>query len=69
MRGLAQRELHVLTAFSAENNAPCWNSTPLRLPFSASSMTPPRFGSKPMIVRISTDLPPPDAPTRPRISP
>ena len=30
---------------------------------------PLRFGSRPMMVRSSTDLPPPEAPTRPRISP
>ena len=32
-------------------------------------MVPCRLGSRPMMVRSSTDLPPPEAPTRPRISP
>jgi hypothetical protein len=70
------------SAVSEENSAPCWNSTPQRrstarrsasLTWSRSvprtSMDPPRFGSSPMIVRRSTDLPLPDPPTRPRISP
>ena len=34
-----------------------------------TSISPPWRGMRPMMVRISTDLPPPDAPTRPRISP
>jgi hypothetical protein len=34
-----------------------------------TSMLPERFGIKPMMVRISTDLPAPDGPTKPRISP
>src|SRR5690242_8748023 len=33
------------------------------------AMRPPRGGIKPMMVRSRTDFPPPDAPTRPRISP
>src|SRR5579871_2340444 len=67
---------------SEENSAPCWNRTPQRrsmLRRSSSptvsrsapitSMRPPRFGINPMMVRVSTDLPAPDAPTKPRISP
>src|SRR4051795_492922 len=32
-------------------------------------MVPARFGTRPRIVRVRTDLPCPDAPTKPRISP
>ncbi len=69
-------------AVNDENSAPCWNRIPqfpaarrvLRawLPAIAAPMTsisPLCRGSKPMIVRISTDLPPPEAPTSPRTSP
>ena len=34
-----------------------------------TSMVPARLGSRPMMVRISTDLPAPEPPTKPRISP
>ncbi len=68
---------------SDENSAPCWNRMPHRpaAPLRAAvmvgadrrspitSISPLRRGMRPMIVRISTDLPPPEAPTRPRISP
>ena len=67
---------------SEENSAPCWNRTPQRrssarraasLAFSRStpstSIVPWRFGKRPMMVRNSTDLPAPEAPTTPRISP
>src|ERR1700693_1651060 len=69
-------------AVKEENNAPCWNRIPHRRPMArvapgpawsrsipSTSMLPWRFGIRPMIVRKRTDLPPPDAPTRPRISP
>ena len=69
-------------AVSEENSAPCWNRMPQRRPIAelscgsarsrsmpSTSMLPARLGSRPMMVRNSTDLPPPDAPTRPRISP
>src|SRR5665213_3026374 len=32
-------------------------------------MRPATFGTRPMMVRVSTDLPAPEGPTRPRISP
>ena len=67
---------------SDENSAPCWNRMPHRpaalwvvrswLPPIAApitSISPLCRGMRPMIVRIKTDLPPPEAPTRPRISP
>lgn len=63
---------------SQENSAPCWNRMPqvvaapsVRPPIGrpVTSMVPPWRGMRPMMVRISTDLPPPDAPTSPRISP
>src|SRR4029079_1723967 len=67
---------------SEENSAPCWNrmpqrrSTPRRscaLALSRStpntSMRPAIFGTSPMMVRVSTDLPAPEGPTKPRISP
>src|SRR4249920_1905866 len=67
---------------SEENNAPCWNKTPQRLSRARASsgvavsrstpmtlMWPCRFGIRPMIARSRTDFPPPDAPTKPRISP
>ena len=67
---------------SEENSAPCWNSTPQRrstarrsasLAASISTpntlMVPSRLGIRPMMVRISTDLPAPEPPTKPRISP
>src|SRR5262249_16116926 len=67
---------------SEENNAPCWNSMPQRRSISwrcispASSILTPKtsirpccFGSKPRIVRVSTDFPAPVAPTKPKISP
>ncbi len=67
---------------SEENSAPCWNSTPQRRSIACRSaslaaarstpntlMVPARFGSRPMMVRISTDLPAPEPPTKPRISP
>src|ERR1700688_4182544 len=34
-----------------------------------TSMLPEIFGTSPMMVRVSTDLPAPDGPTKPRISP
>src|SRR3954447_4143095 len=65
-----------------ENRAPCWNSIPQRrstprrsaaLASSRSipntSMRPAVLGTRPMIVRVSTDLPAPDGPTKPSISP
>src|SRR3954463_7050286 len=67
---------------SEENSAPCWNripqrrSTPRRAWASAASrsipntsMLPESLGTRPMIVRVSTDLPAPEGPTKPRISP
>src|SRR5262249_40390127 len=67
---------------SDENRAPCWNRMPQRRsvarrsrslapPKSApnTSIVPDRLGTRPMMVRISTDLPAPDPPTKPRISP
>ncbi len=67
---------------SEENSAPCWNrmpqrrSTPRRSAVLAASrstpntsMRPATFGTRPMMVRVSTDLPAPDGPTKPRISP
>src|SRR6201996_1333616 len=67
---------------SEENSAPCWNkmpqrrSTPRRALASAASrsipntsMRPRVFGTRPMMVRVSTDLPAPDGPTKPKISP
>src|ERR1700721_344598 len=67
---------------SEENNAPCWNripqrrSTPRRALASAASRSMPKtsmlplvLGTSPMMVRVSTDLPAPDGPTKPRISP
>src|SRR5689334_23457456 len=65
-----------------ENSAPCWNRMPQRRSISwrcispASSRLTPKtsirpcfFGNKPRMVRVSTDLPAPEAPTNPRISP
>src|ERR1700723_3220927 len=67
---------------SEENSAPCWNrmpqrrSTPRRARASAASrsipntsMRPLVLGTIPMMVRVSTDLPAPDGPTNPKISP
>src|SRR6202041_430734 len=67
---------------SEENSAPCWNrmpqrrSTPRRARASAASRSMPKtsmlplvLGTSPMMVRVSTDLPAPDGPTKPRISP
>src|SRR5262249_15248732 len=67
---------------SDENKAPCWNRMPQRRSISwrctspASSRFTPKtlirpscLGNKPRIVRVSTDLPAPEAPTKPRISP
>ena len=67
---------------SEENSAPCWNRMPQRrssprrsvsVATSRStpntSIAPVRRGTRPMMVRISTDLPAPEAPTNPRISP
>src|SRR5580692_9133807 len=67
---------------SEENSAPCWNrmpqrrSTPRRARASAASRSMPNtsmlplvLGTSPMMVRVSTDLPAPDGPTKPRISP
>ncbi len=67
---------------SEENSAPCWNrmpqrrSTPRRALASTASrsipntsMRPETLGTRPMMVRVSTDLPAPDGPTKPRISP
>src|SRR5690606_38238930 len=67
---------------SAENSAPCWNRTPRRMSMrsrSASSalststpnslIVPDCFLLSPSMVRSSTDLPEPEAPTKPRISP
>jgi ABC-type transporter Mla maintaining outer membrane lipid asymmetry ATPase subunit MlaF len=67
---------------SEENSAPFWNSTPQRLSiaarlpsdrscrFSPNNLTLPACGRrKPRIVRSSTDLPLPEPPTTPRISP
>src|SRR5580693_235467 len=67
---------------SDENSAPCWNripqrrSTPRRAAASAASrstpntsMRPLTLGTNPMMVRVSTDLPAPEGPTKPRISP
>src|SRR5690349_10548647 len=34
-----------------------------------TSMRPATFGTRPIMVRVSTDLPAPDGPTKPRISP
>src|ERR1700709_1289321 len=34
-----------------------------------TSMRPAIFGTRPMMVRVRTDLPAPDGPTKPRISP
>src|ERR1700712_2065202 len=51
-------------------------STPRRAAASApsrsmpkTSMLPRSFGTRPMMVRVSTDLPAPGGPTKPRISP
>src|SRR5436309_3884049 len=65
-----------------ENKAPCWNRMPQRrstarrsAPLAASrstpntSMVPDVLGTSPMMVRVSTDFPAPDGPTKPRISP
>jgi hypothetical protein len=69
------------SAVSEENSAPCRNRMPhiaalwmsrswvLSISAPMTSIRTLRFGMRPMEVRISTDLPPPDAPTRPRISP
>ena len=70
------------SAVRDENSAPCWNSTPQRRCTACScaslaasrstpstSIVPWRFGSRPMMVRSSTDLPLPEPPTKPRISP
>src|SRR4029079_8442397 len=67
---------------SEENKAPCWNNMPQRRSISwrctspawsrskpNTSMRPCCFGKSPTIVRVSTDLPAPEAPTKPRISP
>ncbi len=68
--------------FSEVNNAPRWNSTPKRRStcerrsadsssrFSPNTLTLPAFGRRrPTMLRRSTDLPVPDPPTTPRISP
>ena len=67
---------------SEENNAPCWNSTPQRRSIACRSISeawlrstpntlilPARRGNRPMMVRISTDLPAPEPPTKPKTSP
>src|SRR5262249_4442849 len=67
---------------SEENSAPCWNrmpqrrSTARRVAGSATSrstpntcMRPPPLRTRPIIVRVRTDLPAPDGPTKPKISP
>src|SRR6266567_3133455 len=48
-----------------------WRSSALARPRSTpnTSIVPSRFGTKPMMVRISTDLPWPEPPTKPRTSP
>src|SRR5665213_25282 len=69
-------------AVSDENSAPCWNRTPQRRSIarqvcsgamsrstSKTLIVPDSWGMSPMIVRSSTDLPRPDPPTTPRISP
>lgn len=77
--------LLVLSLFSwtlKENRAPCWKSTPsfmssarrwacVALSKSVPKMRilPERRGKRRRTVRISTDLPVPEAPTKPRISP
>ena len=81
---LAHRELHVFADASARRTArragtgrpsvARWRAARLRRwPVDDRSprisMRPPRFGMRPMIVRNSTDLPLPEPPTRPRISP
>src|SRR5215471_5314609 len=67
---------------SEENSAPCWKRIPHRRSISwrctspassrltpSTSMRPCSFGSSPTMVRVRTDLPAPEAPTKPRISP
>ena len=67
---------------SDENSAPPWNSTPQRRRRSlaaatssvatvdpSTSISPPSGVCRPMIERIRTDLPVPDPPTTPMISP
>ena len=64
---------------SDENNAPCWNSTPMSEAFSAGptvsmrlpfKRTWPAFGRcSPVRVLSRTDLPDPDPPAMPMISP
>ena len=67
---------------SEENRAPSWNCTPVRACIARSalpcrvavstpsiSMVPLVCRLRPMMVRSSTDLPVPDPPTRPTISP
>ena len=68
---------------SEENSAPCWNRTPQRRSIARRSARrspcrdrrpaprscPAAWAARPMIVRSSTDLPLPEPPTRPRISP
>src|SRR6266487_5163551 len=48
-----------------------WRSSALARPRSTpnTSIVPSRFGTKPMMVRISADLPWPEPPTKPRTSP
>src|SRR5690606_38245776 len=66
----------------AENKAPCWNNTPSRISIRTlseslilSTSSPKRrivrerLGVSPSTVRNSADLPEPEAPTQPRISP
>lgn len=70
------------TTVSEENSAPCWNSTPKRRSTrerrssgscsrsSPNTRTLPEVGRRrPTILRSSTDLPVPEPPTTPRISP
>ncbi len=67
---------------SPESRAPCWNITPKRRcsalnPFGVrasrscpkTAMLPARLGTRPRIVRVRTDLPMPEPPTKPSTSP
>ena len=79
---LAHRKLHVLAGRSARRTTRpagtgCPNAADIlhgggrhRSGHRAHDLDrPARVGIRPMMVRSRTDLPPPDAPTRPRISP
>ena len=79
----AHRELHVLAHGQRgeqrallEQHAPApLDRLPLGIADAAprstpnTSIRPSRRGNRPMMVRISTDLPAPEPPTKPRISP